>query len=163
VAQPSRYRDTQLVDTAHLIALLMERCDQVGMSYHSHKMMAQRHHPNGGFMLPIHDRHKRRSDVTFGWTAVMWIKVFGWSFVIQLEGREYPIGSTDDFRNVIIEYLNRHDMNIYQLEKQVLKTSGGPSISRLHYGTIKHIQLNTAIRAVEGLGGHVMLRRPLKR
>lgn len=164
MARPPLYRDTQLIDTAHLISLILEQCDKVGMSPFAHKQMARRQHPQQLNMAAVNERSRAKNvDVTFGWTAVMWIKVFGWSFIVHLEGREYSITCTDDFRNVIVDYLNRHDMPIHHLEKFLLKNSGGPSISRLYYQTLKHIQLNTSIRAIEGMGGHIALRRPKKR
>lgn len=166
MARPLLYKDTKLIDTSHLISLILEQCDRVGMSPFAHKQMARRGHPRQLHMAAVSERARARAgkvDATFGWTAVMWIKVFGWSFIVHLEGREYPITCTDDFRNVIVDYLDRHDMVIHHLEKIILRNSGGPSISRLYYRTIKHMKLNTSIRAVEGMGGHIALRRPKRR
>lgn len=158
------HRDTQLVDTAHLLDVLLDKCERVGMTSHGHRILSERYHPRQAKMQSLNAARRRAlPDATFGLVCVAWVKVFGWSLVIKIDGQEYVVNSRDDIHRMVDEYVKRHDRAMFFIEKTLLADKGGPSLSRFYYGTIKEIQLNTTIRAVEGLGGHVFLRRPAKR
>lgn len=160
----AKYSDTRLTDCAHLIQLLWEHCDKIGMNQDAHRKMAERYHPDRSKVSSIKSRRDGRNvDADFDTTCVMWCKVFGWSLVLVIDEREYVVSDITDVQQMTREYLERHEMSMSHLRRVTLKDKSGSAFLQSYTSQVRHVRFTTLIKALEGMGGQLVLRRPKKR
>jgi hypothetical protein len=154
------YRYIQIIDTRQYVTYVADKCKKIGMLGNAHARDALRFRPGIDKMAPYHKiLGMKTPNVSVLKTGLPYIKVFGWSLVAKVEDREYVIEELSDIVRIFEDYRDGHGYIRWYLEKDLLKGHGGPSVSRLMYGTIKDIHLETLRAAVERIGGHLFIRQ----
>lgn len=154
------YHYIQIIDARQLVTIVASRCEKVGMVAGAHARLALSFRPGVDKISPYHKILSMKTpNLSILRTAVPYLKVFGWDLAVKIEGREYVIGDLVDMVKVFEEYREEHDYLRWYLEKDLLKGYGGPSVSRLIYGTIHDMYVETFRTAVERIGGHLFIRQ----
>jgi len=156
------YRYIQIVDTRQLVTIVAQRAQKLNMSAAGHALLAVPYRAEAVGKMTSYTKLLFMATPNGSLLKTMrpYVKVFGWDLVVKVDGLEYAINGLPDVVKIFDDYAGRHYLVRWHLEKGLLKGHGGASVSRLVYGTIKDIYLETLIAAVERLGGHIFLRQP---